>query len=203
MPFQPVANTARAELIFSWDGQIVENVLHYVNLDDINVGTLTDLAEALKTIWNTYLRPLTPTAISLTTIKCTSLETEFAPGIEYTSGLPIAGTGTGTILPNNVTIAVRFLTSLRGRSYRGRAYQVGLTTALITGNVITTGYQAALGAAWAQFQSMGTDPEWQQAVVSRYQGGLLRPSGIATLVTGYQVDRTLDSQRRRLPGRGE
>ncbi len=203
MPFQPVPDTIRVELIYSWDAQVVENVLHYRSGASFGTAGLTSLAENVLSVWNTSLRPLISSAVSLTVIKLTLLESEFAPGIEYVTGLPIPGTASGNVVPANVTVAVRFLTALRGRSYRGRVYQIGMTSTQVSGNEITTAFSTALRNAWIQMIDVGSTPETHLTVVSRVQGGVLRPQGVATDVTGITIERVLDSQRRRLPKRGE
>lgn len=203
MGFQPVPATTKVELIYSWDAQVVENVLHYGSIFALDASELSDLAESVLAVWTANLRPLLSTAVSLTTIKCTSLDSEFAPGIEYTTGLPLAGTASGNVVPANVTIAVRFLTALRGRSFRGRAYQVGMTSTQVSGNEITTAFATSLRNAWLQMVDVGSTPATQLVVVSRIQGGVPRAAGIKTDVTGITIERVLDSQRRRLPTRGE
>lgn len=202
MPFQPVPFTTRVELIYNSNGQICENVLHYKSLAEASAADLNALAAEMVVQWGTFLKPLTHSASSLITVKCTALDDEFAPGIEYTTGLPIAGTRTGTQAPNNVTVATRFLTALRGRSFRGRAYHIGISTTDISGNEITSTFQTNLRNAWIGLMSIESTPVFAQCVVSRYQGGVLRPEGHAQDITNVQIDKTLDSQRRRLPGRG-
>lgn len=202
MPFQPAPLVTRIEPIYNFAGQICQNVLHYKSLDPLDAADLEAVCYEFVQQWTTYLRPLTASAASLIAVRATALDTEFAPGIEYTADLPLAGTASGTALPNNVTVAVRFLTLLRGRSYRGRAFHIGLVTSQVSGNEITTGFQTNLRNAWIALQSIESTPVVAQCVLSRYEGGVLRPEGVATDINGVQIDKTLDSQRRRLPGRG-
>lgn len=202
MPFQPAPQTARVEVIYTQDAQTCVNVLHYKTNADITAERLEDLCAEFVSQWTTFLRPYVVNTVNLVAVKATSLDNEFAPGVEFTTGLPLAGTGSGTALPNNVTVAVRFLTLLRGRSYRGRAYHVGLPASAVTANQISTTFQTNLRNAWIGLQSIEATDVWAQCVLSRYQGGTLRPEGITTDVNNVQVERTIDSQRRRLPGRG-
>lgn len=202
MAFQRVPLTTKVELLYGQDGQQVENVLHYKSLAPASEADLVALCTEFVTQWTTFLRPLTINTCFLNAIKATSLDSEFAPGIEYTTGLPLAGTGTGNGMPMNVTCAVRFLTLLRGRSYRGRAYHVGIRQSDINGSSLSTTFRTNLRNAWIGLQSIESTPVFAQCVVSRYSGGVLREEGIATDVTNVQVEGTVDSQRRRLPGRG-
>jgi hypothetical protein len=202
MPFQAVPQVIRVEPIYLYDSQYVENVLHY-RYEVPWVGSeLSDFAAAWLAKWQTNIRPQQPTNVSLVSIKVTDLSFEFAPGIEFTTGLPVAGSATGTGLPNNVSIAVRLLTALRGRSYRGRTYHIGVRATDVALNQITTLFQTALVTGYTSMRSVSTTQAYAQVVVSRVAGGALRPTGVATPVTAIQVDRVIDSQRRRLPGRG-
>jgi len=202
MPFVPFPLVCKAELIFRQDNQIIENVLHYRAIATVGIEAMELLADSLKTQWNTSLKPLTHSSVSLVAIRITNLETEFSPVVEYVSGLPIAGTLAGTQLPNNVTVVAKFTTLARGRSFRGRAYQVGLSTTAINGNVLTSTYRTSLQAAWLLMLDMGGEEGWRLVVASRISGGAPRPDGVSTIVEGVSVNPTLDSQRRRLPERG-
>jgi len=202
MPFQPAERVIRVEPIYTYDGQIVENVMHYQTDPAPDAVELAAFAAQWLTQWQASVRATQPTNVSLNTIKVTSLDSEFAPGIEYTVGLPLAGTATGVGLPNNVTVAVRYLTALRGRSYRGRLFHIGIRNTDTLLNQVTTTFQTNLRAAYVVMLNVATTQSYFQGVLSRYQGGVLRPEGEFTDITSVQVERTLDSQRRRLPGRG-
>lgn len=203
MAFIPIPNTAQVEYLCRQDNQAVENVLHYfIAAGPPTVSDLEVLAGAAATWWNTALKPLTPTNVSLVGIKVTSLQTNTAPVIEYVTGLPIVGTAGGTALPNNVTVVTRLTTDLRGRSYRGRVYHIGLTTTQVNGNVLASTFRTSLQAAWASALVLGTAPAWTLCVASRFTNGAPRTTGVKTEVTGVSVNPTLDSQRRRLPERG-
>lgn len=204
MAFQAVPLTTRCELVYSYKGQLAMNVLHYKSLAEPDADDLNAFAAEMVSQWNSHMKALTHEDASLVAVRATSLDSEFAPGIEYTTGLPLEGSLGGTGLPSNVTVAVRFLTDLRGRSYRGRAFQIGMGSTQITdgNNEITPTYQTALRLAWIALQSIESDPVFAQCVVSRVSGGVVRPVGVATDVTGVAIDLVLDSQRRRLHGRG-
>jgi len=202
MPFQPAERVIRVEAIYTYDGQIVENVLHYQTDPTPDATEMTAFAAQWVTQWQAGIRATQPTNVSLNTVKVTSLDSEFAPGIEYTTGLPLAGTATGTGLPNNVTVAVRYLTALRGRSYRGRSFHIGIRATDVLLNQITTTFQTNLRAAYILMLNVATPQAYFQGVLSRYEGGVLRPEGVFTDITSVQVERVIDSQRRRLPGRG-
>ena len=200
--FQPVPSTIRVEPVYRYDSQVVENVLHYKYEVPVNEDELAEFAEEWYQLWNSNVRAWQPTNVILDKIKVTDLSSEFAPGIEYAAGMPTAGLLTGVGLPNNVTVAVRYVTALRGRSYRGRSFHIGVRNTDTTLNQITTTFQSGLDAAYTAMLNVSTTQLYVQTVVSRYQGGALRLEGVSTPITAVTVDRTIDSQRRRLPGRG-
>lgn len=202
MPFVPFVNTAKLELVYRWDNQIVENVLHYQTTQAPTVGIMEQLAGAVSGLWNLYLKPLQTSSSQLTAIKVTSLVTDNAPGIEYTSGLPVSGTGSAASVPNNVAVVVKWTTALRGRSYRGRTYHLGIPQASVSASALTSGYRTSLLQAWGNFVIVGTNPTWNLVVASRFTNNQPREIGLATVVNGLSINPTVDSQRRRLPERG-
>jgi len=203
MAFIPVANTVQLEYLQRQDGQAVENVVHYRLVAGVpSVADMTALCAAAVTWWNAQLKPLCASNVSLVTVKATSLQTQTSPVVEYVTGLPISGTAGGTALPNNVTVVTRLNTDLRGRSYRGRVYHVGLTSSLVNGNTVSSSTRTSLAAAWNAALTLSTAPVWTLVVVSRFADGAPRVNGVRTDVTGVSVNPTIDSQRRRLPERG-
>lgn len=202
MPFVPFVNTCKVEIIYRQDDQVMENVLHYRSLVTPAVEDMVGLAQRIVEEWDAVIQPLVSPAVSFTMVRVTSLVSDYAPVVEYVTGLPIAGTLAGTAAPNNVTVVVKFTTLARGRSFRGRLYQVGLTSNAFTNNTLQGAYRTSLAAAWGTFTDLGTDQDWRLVVASRVSGGVPRTEGVTTLVTGVSVNPTLDSQRRRLPERG-
>lgn len=202
MAFVPFVNTCKVELIYRQDDQVMENVLHYRSLVTPAVEDMVGLAQRIVEEWDAVIQPLTAPAVTLTMVRVTSLVSDYAPVVEYVTGLPLAGTLAGTAAPNNVTVVVKFTTLARGRSFRGRLYQVGLTSNAFTNNTLQGAYRTSLQAAWATLLDLGTDQDWRLVVASRVSGGVPRTEGVTTLVTGVSVNPTLDSQRRRLPERG-
>lgn len=202
MAFVPFVNTVKAELIYRQDGQTMENVLHYRSLVTPAVEDMELLAQVLVETWDAFIQPLVAPAVQLVMVRVTSLVSDYAPVVEYVTGLPLAGTLAGTAAPNNVTVVIKFSTLARGRSFRGRLYHVGLTSNSFTNNTLQSAYRTSLQVAWAAFQDLGTDQDWRLVVASRVSGGVPRTEGVTTMVSGVSVNPTLDSQRRRLPERG-
>jgi hypothetical protein len=204
MAFIPVPNTVQAEIVYELDGQICENTLHYtLGTATPNLADITDLIETISATIRSNIIPLLTNTITLLRLVGTLIEV--ADGLQYisTTGLPAAGGSTDLPLPNNVSLAMSLRTGLSGRSFRGRSYIVGLTQGAVVGNTVNTSEIAALLTAYETLRVPPTDGAWQMSVVSRFNGGAARTVGVATPVTQVIVtDATVDSQRRRLPGRG-
>jgi hypothetical protein len=151
------------------------------------------------------MQPLTNAATSLQAIEVTDVSQENGVGIIYTSGLPLVGEGTGDTMPNNSTVASKLVSGLTGRSQRGRSYFVGMDRENTTANRqgITAAFQDALTEAWeALIDAIGTEG-FELVVKSLFHNGVPRTTGVVTPITNAVVNTTLDSQRRRLPERGE
>lgn len=105
-------------------------------------------------------------------------------------------------MPNVITVAVKWVTALRGRSYRGRTYHIGLLETHILDNMITTAAQTLLQTYYVNLWGSVAILTAEMVVASRIQGGVEREVGLMTPIIGFQIDRVVDTQRRRLPGRG-
>lgn len=202
MGFVPFNNVVKLELFIRQDLQEVENVLHWQMPATPTISTLDALASDVQDWWDTGIKPITPTNARLIAIKATSLNSQTAPSVEYVTGMPIVGTSAQDAMPNNVTIAIRFLTALRGRSFRGRLFHIGVTRNNVDDNEILQAYADALEAVYGALLIPAAFGSAELVVASRVSGGVERTLGVATTITGVTVNRTLDSQRRRLPGRG-
>jgi hypothetical protein len=203
MPFVPIPNVAQVGLVFDYDGQRCMNVFHVEAAVPYTLSTLAPLAAVFLDWWDNNLKEFMPQTLSLVMVYAKAMDSQSAPALEITSGLPIAGTvTTQEQLPNNCTFAVKWATGLRGRSYRGRTFHIGLHNAMVEGNV--------LGSTWAgDFQDIyellidAVDTlSASLVVVSKWENHNARNTGLTTVITSVYVDPTIDSQRRRLPGRG-
>lgn len=205
MPFVPNANVAMVEFRCLWDDQKVENTLYFDRGSAPGPTQIAELAAVLATWWETHIAPLTSDQVTLQEVVVTSLASETAPSLVYTFSLPAQGGATSPSLPNNTTIAIKFNTQGRGRSSRGRNYIIGLVETVVTNNEVSAVHAAALQAAYQElFLTLGdmTNP-WVWVVYSRFADGNPRATGLAQAVSSVSFsDRIVDSQRRRLPGRG-
>ena len=203
MAFIPILNVVQVELVFNWNGQVVENVLHYSKASPWNPAAAAELGAGLVTWWNTGMKPIVSSTLQFQQIKFTDLASETGFTLAYATGLPLNGTSGSPSSPNNVTVAMTKRTALRGRSYRGRIFHLGLVEEQCVNSALNTGVAAGLVALYAALTDFPlTGDEAILCVASRYNNGAPRVTGVATPVVSITTDGVIDSQRRRLPGRG-
>jgi hypothetical protein len=109
---------------------------------------------------------------------------------------PSPGTSAGQSIPANATLTMSWRTGRAGRKERGRNYIPGLPfTAVNANDTVTSVFLSALATAAGQFVS----GVWSNGVVPAI---FHRFDHSYTPVNSYVLENVVDSQRRRLPGRG-
>jgi len=204
MAFVPAPNIVEAQLLFTLDGQLVEN---RVNIDVLTTPTPTIVADVANVVdnWciNNYLPYLPVEALYRGVIATDLTEHE---GAQYTlvpEGSP-AGTLTGGAMPNEVTLAIQLKSGSRGRSARGRAFVIALPRSQVDENTVSSGHIGHLVGAWQQLvTNVGTEG-WELVVVSYITEGAPRSGGPVyfPILTCAVADAIVDSMRSRKPGVG-
>jgi len=200
--FIPAPNAGKIEMRYTQESQQIENVYHVVGAAPMTAADLSAVALIFKNWWNANVKTYVVPTASLNTIVATALDAATSPAIVYATGLPIVGTNGGAPAALHVTVAIRWLTALRGRSFTGRTYHIGISEGYYTGSKLDTGYSAALVIAYNALQTALGGSSYSQCITSYRHNKAPRTTAVSTDVTGCTVDETLDSQRRRLPGRG-
>lgn len=202
MAFVPTANTVMAEIRMLWDVQKVENTLFFQGSSTVDAAELTALGDALVSWFETNVQPLQSSEVLLREIYLTDLTSESAlthtrPVVPNTPG----GTSSPS-LPNNVSLTVSFRSAGRGRFSRGRNYFVGLSEGQVVNNAVSLAFADDLALAY-QALLTALPAGWTWVVCSRYTAAGPRVAGFnSPVVAALVVDNVVDSQRRRLPGRG-
>jgi hypothetical protein len=205
MAFISLPYGVKVEFSFTKDGQTCINVMWCTKIipSAIIPADLTAIVNAGQTWWNA-LRSAINSGTSITSIIAQDWSVpDGASGSILTPASPAGGV-IGTALPNNDTIALTMRTGLRGRTRHGRIFLIGLGQAELAGEN-TLNAPTALDVTNA-FQSWKTalNTAGFAPVVASFQYNLApRAVGQGTAITqvGF-TDGTLDSMRRRLPGRG-
>jgi hypothetical protein len=210
MPFVPVANTVLAELRMTADNQFVENTLYFEYLTLPTLTEMQTLGQALIDWWDANIAPLVWIGVELREVVVTALNSGTGLQATVVPATTQLGELNVSALPMNVSLTISFRTGLRGRSFRGRNYIVGLVEGQTTSaNEVVSATSAAFVDAYNLLLDFGQDIGASWVVVSRFSGvdgngdPIPRAAGVTTPITSVLVvDNIVDSQRRRLPGRG-
>lgn len=199
------------ELIFLQYAQRIENVFH------VATGGAPDAADllAIKNVFQLWDRnsPLVATNLcqirslncSLIQISVTSLDSVGAPVLDYV--LPVASAG---VLNANYaitdTLAVKWLTGLSGRNYRGRTYHCGMGYGPASDGLLAAAQAAQFQTCYTRLLTDLTTAGYSLVVASKYSGveivngyrrGIPRAEGIITPIVSCGVERGIDTQRHR------
>jgi len=205
MAFQPAPGVAEVRMEYSGLNGFMVNIFHVKTTEEWTGEFLENLADLFLTWWRTDLQEFVSSGVTLDMIRVRDLTEEFAGYVE----LPIVSDNLGgldsPVMPGNVTAAMKWTTGLTGRSTRGRTYHIGLSEVQCTGGLLTSAARAALITAYDQLRTDVSSAEiaWSLAVLSRVQDGVPLAEAIAYDILAVTTDFPLDSQRRRLVGRGQ
>jgi hypothetical protein len=204
MAFVPVPLCVGVEMRMLLDSQHIENTFAVSKGIGWIPADVPVLFNELLLWWTVDLAPSLTQSITLQEVQITDLSS--ATGFAFTIPAPVpkpAGGRVGTPLPNNVAGCITLRTAKRGRSFRGRNYVPGLVVNDVTNNTIAAARITALETAYNSLITRMVGLGAGLVVISRFTAGAPRVTGVATVVTaaGF-TDATVDSQRRRLPGRG-
>lgn len=204
MPFISAADVLEVEMRQRLDSQRIENTLYFRKITGWTSADVPVVFNALLTWWTAHMSVPLSNQLSLTEIKITDLSsaTSFAYEIPTPTPHP-TGDSAEPSAPNNVSLCVSFRTAGRGRSSRGRNYVPGIPKTAISSNTVDTLTVTGISDAYNELLAVADDIGADWVVVSRYHLNAPRPFAVMSVITGVTVvDNTVDSQRRRLPGRG-
>lgn len=201
--FVPTPGAVRVDVIQTNSGSNLENTLwYYFAGGEPSVTDMQALGEAINGIFQTSFAPLHPGSWSLRGCVVTDQATESSPSVLVPSATT-GGTNAADVMPNNVAWCVAFKTAGRGRSSSGRNYFPAVPRDIVFEDTIDPTFADAVLTAYNRLLVPSLDVGAALVVVSHVSGGLARSAGLVEPVTAITyADLTLDSQRRRLNGRG-
>lgn len=217
MPFIPALNTAQVKINQQMHGQTVQNVIYVQGPSGWDSVGLTGLAELVISWWNTYLADQVHADLHLISVFARDMTTEEGAGVEIQapalSGGNLIAQGA---LPGNVALAVKFITGLTGPNRRGRNFVSGMAEERVNGNDLTDIGRDGILGAYASLRDDLVGAGYDHVVASFYNGTALqlqpngetrrkpipRATALITPINNYTANSQLDSQRRRLSGRG-
>lgn len=204
MTFVPNDKVAQLSAHYIWNGQEVMNTIYVATAAEM---TPVDLQNA--TIYVGQYLQNTMLDYQNNTLRLVDVMGQRLAGssdIQYT-WIP-TGSAVGLITSpgcsNNVSIAVTFKTGFSGRSYQGRNFWLGMSENDTTNNQVNAGVITNILTAYnGLIAGLEADTTAEMVVYSRINNGTPRTLGLATkILTATVANDIIDSQRRRLPGRG-
>lgn len=205
MAFIPVPDGAEVVVHGKLFGQEIVNTLWFTETGAgaYTLEELNTLVGAVADAWRDELLP--ELSHDYTFVYATATDMQAPGGLQatYATASPQPGGRVGDSLPGNVAYVVSFRTGHTGRSYRGRNYVAGIDDTAVSGNALSSAYSTAILTAYQAILSAAEALGAVPVVVSKYADGAPRTTALTTPITTVMaVDLNLDSQRRRLTGRG-
>jgi hypothetical protein len=203
-PFIPVPNVFKVQLVYTLYSQRIENVFNVRSGGGVTAADADRIQGIFATWWNATARPQVSLSTSLVLMVLDALDAAVSLHREYTTGWTAVGSNGSAALPGGSTTCIKLATGTRGRSYRGRIYWPGLPGANVSAGLLTTAYRDALAAAVNTLRTnLAADVAGDKLVIVSYcSNKVWRAAGVATEVTSASAHTLVDSQRRRLIGRG-
>lgn len=193
---------AQVELRFLKDGQQVENVFHVAALSPLAPADAQDIYSTVDAWVKQTLRPTQTNDTTYTEVVIQDVNPNGPRYVFAGDGQP--GAITNSQAPDNVTIALKKNSALSGRHYRGRFYHIGLSVNWIANSRINPANLFTLVSTYEALRTGLAAKSFPMVVAYRDTS---RPHP-RPIIGGVQVtsitasDNIVDSQRRRLPGRG-
>lgn len=195
-------NVAKAIMTFASDTRVFQNILHFSATSAWTSLQLAQLATDLISWWNLAYKARMSNEVALTLVQTRKLDPDDPLGVDQPVIPPSPGTAANTSTPSNATVTMSWRTGLAGRRYRGRNYVPGLCEVDVTvddriNSTLIASLQAAATSLIASTLSHGA--------LTIFHAPNETPNPLDntfTNVTTAVIENIIDSQRRRLPGRG-
>ena len=195
----PVPNNplvVKATMQYARDTRQFENVFHFWNASGWTLASMQTLAEELRAWWNVAGKSPISDAVALTSILVRLYNPANPLAYDYPVSPPMPGGSVGTELPGNVTSTISWRTGLAGRKHRGRSYLPGYVEASVGDDDRLVSAQVAnIASNWSELILQGVISVGSLVVFH------MADNTVTSIIT-YIVENIVDSQRRRLPGRG-
>lgn len=197
MAFVAIPGVVQVEARFTLFGQQIENVYHVGGLPSpAPVADMELIAGVFNTAVSGSMMPQMSADLIFREIFVRDLSE--AGGAEFTlATTPAQPGGVGAeSAASNAAFCVALRTARGGRRYRGRKYFSGMPRTLVTADVINTTWADQMVAFLSELIASVEAAGFFLGIVSK----LLH--AITPIISASAVDLNVDSQRRRLVGRG-
>lgn len=206
--FIPCTNVMQVVAQYSYGDDISENVFHLQKSSPIVTADFNAASTAFQAWENSNGKVHRSSDAGLSGLNCVDLTTQHAPGQPFQFVPPIQGGNGDGVDSFGITWCIKWTTGLRGRSFRGRTFYVGIPKADLLDNVIDSTFAAAVITDYTALRTAFNGlTGFTMVVLSRFSGvdangkPIPRAAGLTTAVnTPSYTDLWADFQRRRAPG---
>lgn len=203
MPFIPTPAGISVEFRYLIAGQQTENCVHFRSEDSDPSLVLADLGVAMLNWAEGNYFALQSVDVELREIYLVDISSADGPTLTVAPETTVTGEVNEPAVANNVAFCLTLRTNKRGRSYRGRWYAGGFTRLAVNDSAISPSFAVSLRTSLTAMKTLAEGVGCTWSVLSKRANGAFRTSGVLTPITSVGwYDLTVDSQRRRLPGRG-
>ena len=204
MAFVPVPETAKVAVVHSRAGETMVNVFYFRRAGSWGITELQQLANTVRNSWIAAPMSFLNQSVQFLRVEARGMRAQADITTTAIPASAVFGGNTNPPLPGNVAFCVTHVTGLTGRSNRGRTYFGGISQPQVSGDTLLQQTADSFVNALEALRQAADNEGWTHVVVSLYNNRQPRTTGVTIPVTGYRyADRTLDSQRRRLRGRGQ
>jgi len=203
MADKAVPLTMEVNVRFLLFGQLVENLYHVRNEDGVDAQVLSDCRDAfIQWVPNSFM-PNVSHDLIWQGLEVKNLNILNGSILSYTAPSPVPGGANSASEPGNVSFCVSKRTGQSGRSFRGRTYVAGVPVVFRTGNSVDGNWASDVLASLNELITILNTFNQVLVVVSKIADKVERLIPITTQVINFTyADLNIDSQRRRLTGRG-
>lgn len=206
-PFIPAPGCVQLEAVYHQNGHVAENVYHVLQGDGATEATPAELDALMTALFQWEAQSIQGNRVNgVTMVSARARQMGVQNGVvrEATAPANLNGLVGGAALPSNATLAVKWTTGFGGRSFRGRTYHIGLPASAVTGDTVSASHVASLVQSYeALLTKLNGVPGATMVVISFAHNKFWRATAVATPILGISIDPIVDSQRRRLLGRGQ
>jgi len=204
MAFQPVPDTCMVTFVGTLAGEQCVNTFYYKQETSWTDTELQDLADDLDAVWGGFVASWMYATYEYLRTEVKGLRSAADYVVSSNANAGTGGLTGGSSMPNNVAISVARKTGLTGKNARGRVFIPVTNTSLLNlSNTITSAFEAAIISLVEGLDAAASAIDWVPVTVSRVVAGVPLATAVTYAITSWViVNLTVDSMRRRLPGRG-
>jgi hypothetical protein len=198
-PFIPAPGAALLTWAFDFDGVEAVITSHLMKATQWQTAELADAAHAAADAWGLQVSGLCTSNLILVKTAAVDVSTENGYFSEYTPPTQIRGTLTDPMEGNKVAFKLKFSSGLRGRSFMGGIYHMGIVKPQTVGRRMNVLVADAIKNSWAAvYDDIAANSAGVLGITSYCYHRAWRPVALTTQVlTIAYTDLLLDTQRRR------